>query len=235
VIGRRIRRVVAALTGRAVARLEVENADALLDLESENLRALVAQYNEGLATHAGVCDRLRGRIASLERDAERARTQAVECLQAGDRSRAAHHALADERRRADVERLGQELDEAEAAYQELVRTRRTAVETAREKIEGLRRTIGTARVQTALAELTEMAASLHGAVGLAGGDLDRLRDQMDERRAQAAGRVRVAREILDVEEERWDEQRETMQASEALTRLEARLASSPSDSPAPSP
>ena len=233
-IARRIRRVFAALTGRAVARLEVENADALLDLESENLRTLIARYNEGLATHAGVCDRLRGRIAGLERDAERARTQAVEGLDAGDRSRAAPHALAEERLRADIERLRKELDEAEAAYQELVRARRVAVETAREKIEGLRRTIGTARVQTALAELTEMAASLHGAVGMAGGDLDRLRDQMDERRAQAAGRLRVAREILDVDGRRWDEEREAAEAGAALSRLEARLASS-TGSPPPSP
>jgi hypothetical protein len=234
VIARRIRRVFAALTGRAVARLEVENADALLELESENLRTLVARYNEGLATHAGVCDRLRGRITGLERDAERARTQAVECLRASDRDRAAKQALAEERLRADVERLRKELDEAEGAYQELVRTRRVAVETAREKIEGLRKTIGTTRVQTALAELTEMAASLHGAVGIAGGDLDRLRDQMDEQRAHAAGRVRVAREIIDVDGRRWDETRETAPAAEALSRLEARLGP-PSGAPLPSP
>jgi len=230
VIARRIRRVLAALGGRAVARLEVENADALLDLEGENLRTLVARYNAGLATHAGVCDRLRGRIAGLERDAERARTQAVDGLNAGDRERAAKHALAEERLRADVERLRNELDEAEAAYRELVRARGVAVDTAREKIEGLRRTIGTARVQTALAELTEMAASLHGAVGIAGGDLDRLRDQMDERRSQAAGRIRVAREILDVDGRRCDEAAE---AGAALSRLEARLASS-TGSPPPS-
>jgi hypothetical protein len=177
---------------------------------------------------------LRGRIAGLERDAERARTRAVECLHAGDRERAAKQALAEERLRGDVERLRKELDEAEGAYAELVRTRRVAVETAREKIEGLRKTIGTARVQTALAELTEMAASLHGAVGLAGGDLDRLRDQMDEQRAHAAGRVRVAREILDADGERWDEAREAAEAADALSRLEARLAP-PSGSPPPSP
>jgi phage shock protein A len=223
VIARRIRRVFAALSGRAVARLEVDNADALLDLEAENLRTLVARYNEGLATHAGVCDRLRHRIAGLERDIERARAQAVELLSGGDRTRAATHALAEERMRNDLDRQRQELDEAEAAYSDLVRTRRVAVATAREKIETLRRTIGTARTQTAHPELAEMAASLHGAVGQNGGDLDRLRDQMDERRAYAAGRVRVAREILDAGGRRWDEDRETMQAAEALTRLEARL------------
>jgi len=57
---------------------------------------------------------------------------------------------------------------------------------------------------------------------------------MDEQRAQAAGRVRVAREILDVDGQRWDETRETAQAAEALNRLEARLGS-PSGSPRPSP
>jgi phage shock protein A len=234
VITRRIRRLVAALTGKAVGRLEVDNADALLELESENLRTLVGRYNEGLATHAGVCDRLRRRIGSLEGEAERARTLALECLSGGDRVRAAKHALAEERLREDMDRHRTELGEAEASYQELVRTRRVAVEAAREKIEGLRRTIGTARVQTALAELTEMAASLHGAVGLSGGDLDRLRDQMDERRALAAGRVRVAREMLDLDQQHGDEEREAARAVAALTRLEASV-DSPLGLPPPSP
>jgi phage shock protein A len=234
VIARRIRRVFAALTGKAIARIEVDNADAMLELEAENLRTHVARYNEGLATHAGVCDRLRTRIATLESDAERAARRAVECLGTGDRTRAAKRALEEERLRAEVQRLRAQLDEAEATYQELVRVRRVAVEAARTKIEGLRRTIGTARTQTALAELTEMAATLHGTVGLTGSDLDRLRDQVDERRAHAVGRVRVAREILDPDGERYDEEREAIEAAEALTRLEARLGSAPG-LPRPSP
>lgn len=129
---------------------------------------------------------------------------------------------------------GRSLGEAEETYQGLVRARRVAVQTARDKIDGLRRTIGTARAQTALADLTEMAASLQGAVGMSGGDLDRLRDQMDERRVSATGRVRVARGLLELDGPRYDDEREGTEADAALARLEDRLGSS-NGLPLPSP
>ena len=61
-----------------------------------------------------------------------------------------------ERRRAgaaDAERAGQAGKEAEETYKSLVRSRDVAVEAARAKIEGLKRSIGEVRVQQALADL----------------------------------------------------------------------------------
>ena len=38
--------------------LERQNPEALLELEQENLRKQIASYNQGLATHAGLAERL---------------------------------------------------------------------------------------------------------------------------------------------------------------------------------
>lgn len=38
--------------------VERRNPEALLDLEKRNLRQQMAQYNYGLASHAGMCERL---------------------------------------------------------------------------------------------------------------------------------------------------------------------------------
>ena len=75
----------------------------------------------------------------------------------------------------------------------------------RRKIEGLKRSIGELQVQRALAELTEMAAGLQGAIAVDEVGLDRLKEQVEDRRDLAVGRTRVARDALDLVAVREDE------------------------------
>ena len=114
--------------------------------------------------------------------------------------------------------------EAEATYRELVRARQVAIVAAKDKIEGLKRSIGDYRVQQALADLTEMAAGMQGAIGLNDGTLERVKDKVDEKRNYAAGRVRVARESIDSTEVRMREAEQTAMADAALARFEAAAA-----------
>ncbi|MBM4266714.1 MAG: hypothetical protein FJ144_08900 [Deltaproteobacteria bacterium] len=222
-IRRRIVRIFRAVSGRALTEVEADNAEAMLDLESENLRQQVARYNEGLALHAGSYERLRRRIAALEREAEDAGRRARDRLAANDREHAGKSALREERLRSELERERESLVEAERAYHELVRARHLAVQAARDKIEGLRRTIGHTRMQTALADLTEMAASLQSTIGIGDADLDRLRETMEERRDLAMGRARVAREALDPDGREEDDAERAAMERMALQRLEERL------------
>src|SRR5258708_16192995 len=47
-----------------ISGLERQNPEALLEVEQENLRKQIGQYNQGLATHAGLCE---GLIAQVRR------------------------------------------------------------------------------------------------------------------------------------------------------------------------
>ena len=58
-----------------VSRLERNNPEALLALEKENLRKLIAQYNEGLAAHAGLSERLMHQVRKLEQEKEELEAQ----------------------------------------------------------------------------------------------------------------------------------------------------------------
>ena len=49
-----------------ISSLERQNPEALLEVEKENLRKQIAQYNQGLASHAGLCERLMTQIRALE-------------------------------------------------------------------------------------------------------------------------------------------------------------------------
>src|SRR3546814_7469256 len=61
-----------------ISGVERRNPEALLDLEQENLRKQVANFNQGLATHAGMCrsEEHTSELQSLMRN-----SYAVFCLQ----------------------------------------------------------------------------------------------------------------------------------------------------------
>ena len=45
-----------------VSGLEKQNPEALLEVEKENLRKQISEYNKGLAAHAGLCERLMSQV-----------------------------------------------------------------------------------------------------------------------------------------------------------------------------
>ncbi len=228
----RIRRIVTMITGRALTEIEAAHPEAVLDYERTRLHEQVARYNRGLASHAALCERLRRREAALEREQATLRERVERRLAAGDRERAAQAALRLEGAEAEARETAVRLEEAEAGYRELVRAREVAIDAARERIAQLQRSIGELHVQQALADLSEMAAGLHGSIGVCEGTFDRVLERVEERREYAAGRVRVARDYVDLESARADEEDEAERAEEALRRFEAR-ATPPEASPEP--
>jgi phage shock protein A len=109
----------------------------------------------------------------------------------------------------------------ETTYQEQVRARELALLSARERFEGLKRSIDECKVQEALADLSELSAGMHGSIGLSDGTVERLRERMDERKHYAAGRARVARDAIDMTGVRAQEAEHEAMAEEALRRYEA--------------
>src|SRR6201993_2123924 len=55
---KRLANLIRGFFGLFVSGLERQNPEALLEVETENLRMQIAQYNQGLASHAGLCERL---------------------------------------------------------------------------------------------------------------------------------------------------------------------------------
>ena len=73
---RQMRDPVAVVPGDAVPRVQVLQAvrvalrdvpEALLEVEKENLRKQIANYNKGLAAHAGLCEKLMAQVKKLEK------------------------------------------------------------------------------------------------------------------------------------------------------------------------
>jgi len=69
-------------------------------------------------------------------------------------------------------------------------------------------------------DLTELAAGMHGSIGLSDGTLERVQERVEDKRNLAKGRVRVARDAFDSEDARLREAEQAASAEAALRRFE---------------
>ena len=205
-----------------VSGVERKNPEALLEAEKENLRAQIAKYNQGLASHAGLCEHLMGQIRRGETEEQELRAKTTANLRAGNREAAGQYALRlqEVSRRLEENRRG--LEEAEQTYKELLRARDVSITAAREKIEGLKRSIDDMKIKRAQAELSEMASGMITEMGGSGDTLHRLQEMVEEERNRAAGRARVARDSMDVTSIAMKEAEQRALADQALADFAAR-------------
>jgi len=194
---KRISNLFRGFFGLAVSSVEVKNPEALLEVETENLRKQVAQYNQGLASHAGLCERLMGQIRKLEADQQDLRAKTAANLKVGNLDAAGQYALRLQTIDRELTENRKQVEQAEATYRDLVKARDVAVQAAKQKIESLRSTIGDMKMKKAQAELTEMASGMISEIGGGGDTLERLQSMVEAERDKAAGRVRVARDTID--------------------------------------
>jgi phage shock protein A len=197
---KRLGNLVRGFFGLFVSGLERQNPEALIEVETENLRKQISEYNKGLAAHAGLCERLMSQVKKQDKEIEELRAKTAAYLKTGNKQLAGQFALRLQAVKKDVEENRLQLEEAEKTYKELLRARDVSVKAARDKIEGLKRSVSDMKMKTAIANLNEMAAGMIGEIGGDGDTLNRLEQIVDEERDKAAGRARVARDSLDVSE-----------------------------------
>jgi len=202
--------------------VERRNPEALLELEQENLRKQVGNFNQGLAAHAGLCERLMGQVRKLESEQNDLRAKVTAHIRAGNRGPAGQYALRLQTVERELTENRGQLQQAEETYQNLLKARDVAVSTARAKIEGLKGAINDMRMKQAMAEITEMSAGMVSSLGGSGDTLNRLEEMVEEERTRAAGRARVARDALDMGDVKVKEAEMTALADQALADFAAR-------------
>lgn len=219
---RRLLNVLRGFFGLFVSGLEKSNPEALLELEKENLREQIARYNQGLASHAGLSERLMSQVRRLEAEERDLRAKASANLRAGNRDAAAQYALRLQTVQQELAENRTQLEAAEATYRNLLKARDVAVSAARAKIESLKSAITDMRMKQAMAELTEMASGMISQIGGSGDTLNRLTEMVHEERDRAAGRARVARDTLDMSQIVVKESEQKALAEQALADFAAR-------------
>ncbi len=218
-----------------ISGIEKRNPEALLELEQENLRKQIANFNQGLATHAGLCERIMGQVRKLEAEQKDLRAKTAAHLRAGNKSAAGQYALRLQTVEQQLEENRRQLEQAEATYKNLVKARDVAVQTARAKIESLQGAINDMRRNQAMAEIHEMASGMISSIGGAGDTLNRLHEMVEEERTKAAGRSRIARDSIDMSQVDIKETEMAALADQALADFAAREGISLPGEAAPAP
>jgi phage shock protein A len=194
---KRIGNLIRGFFGLFVSGLEKQNPEALLEVERENLRKQIAQYNQGLAAHAGLCERLITQVKKLEVEERELRAKTTAFLRSDNRDAAGQTALRLQTIQRELREDRTQLEQAETTYRELIRARDVAIKNAQSKIEALRFSLDDLKIKKATAELTQMASGMITQIGGSGDTLERLRSMVEEERQRAAGAARVARDTLD--------------------------------------
>ena len=231
---KRLANVIRGFFGLFISGVERRNPEALLEVEKENLRKQIANYNQGLAAHAGLCERLMTQIRKLEQEERELRAKAAANLRAGNRDAAGNYALRLQTVQRELAENRAQLEQAETTYKELIKARDVSVRAAHAKIESLRSSLDDLKIKRATAELTEMASGMITSIGGSGDTLDRLHRMVEEEREQAAGRARIARDSLNTADVSIKEEEQRALAEQALADFAAAegLAIEPSASPA---
>src|SRR5262249_11015579 len=159
-----------------------------------------ANYNQGLAAHAGLCERLMAQVKKLEADERDLRAKATANLRANNRDAAAQYALRLQTVTRELEENRKQLQAAEGTDKNLIKARDVSVKAAQAKIEALRSSLDDLKIKRATAELTEMASGMISQIGGSGDTLNRLHEMVETERTKAAGRARVARDSLNTQE-----------------------------------
>lgn len=231
----RFANLIRGFFGLFISGLEKQNPEALLEVETENLRKQIAQYNQGLASHAGLCESLMSQVRKLEGEERDLKAKTSANLRAGNRNAAGQYALRLQTVTRELEENRRQLEQAETTYKDLLKARDVAVSSARAKIESLKSSISDLKMKRALAELTEMASGMISSIGGSGDTLDRLQTMVEEERNKAAGRARVARDSMDMSGVQLKESEQNALADQALADFAAKegIALEPSTSSSP--
>lgn len=218
----RIANLFRGFLGLFISGLERQNPEALLEVEKEHLRKQIANYNQGLAAHAGLCERLMTQVKKLESDERDLRAKATANLRAGNRESASQYALRLQTVQRELEENRTQLGQAETTYKELIKARDVSVRAAQAKLESLKSSLDDLKIKRATAELTEMASGMISQIGGAGDTLDRLHGMVEEEREKAAGRARVARDSLNTGEITMKDEEQRALADQALADFAAK-------------
>src|SRR5688500_16362251 len=219
---RRLANLFRGFLGLFVSGVERRNPEALLEVERENLRAQIAQYNQGLAAHAGLAERLISQVKRGERDEQDLRARVTANLRAGNKELAGQLALQLQQVQRELAANREQAQQADETYKNLVRARDTSINAARQKIEQLRFSLSDLKVKQATAELSEMASGMISKIGGSGDTLNRLHEMVEEEREKAAGRARVARDSIDTTQIDMKESEQKALAEQALADFAAK-------------
>lgn len=188
----RLKKLIKGFFGHFLTKVENANPQVLLEAEAESLREAIATYNKNLAKQAALVEKMKGRSEKLRSQIERLSGRAKALLQARKQKDAGRLALQIKSLKSELSDVEGQVTQADELYKNLTRQRDVYVREARKRIENIKHKMNKAELAEAQAQLAEIATATAFDIAGSGDTLARIEESLDDRVAQAAGKVRVA-------------------------------------------
>lgn len=195
-MSKRIGNLLKGIFSSTMTELERKNPEGLLEVEQENLRKQVVEFNQGIADQASYVEKITANLQNKEQIAA-ATTERINILVAkNERAEAAKYALELEELNNQIKSLANEKHEANEFYTALLEKRDSSVGAAQARIDELKKAIHSTKMNNTHAEITEMASKVSSHSSSTSENLARLEQMVEDEQYKSKGRLRVAEENI---------------------------------------
>lgn len=201
----RIGRLFKGFIGLFISGLEESNPEALMDAARQEFRDKMAQYNTALARMAGVAERLKGQVKVKSARAQDLERRILANHQAGNLDLAGSLARELQELKADLQTDMSELTETEEAYTANLRQAKVVQKEFEDKVKRLEKQLDQVKIKEAQAEAAGALSSATFKVGDLGDTMKTVDEVLQKRYEKAAGKARVAKDMVDMDKVREKE------------------------------
>lgn len=201
----RIGRLFRGIVGLFVSGLEESNPEALMDAARQEFRDKMAQYNMALARMAGVAERLKGQVKGKSTKAQELERRIMANHQAGNLDLAGSLARELQELKADLTTDAAELTETEEAYQANLRQAKVVQKEFENKVKRLEKQLDQVKIKEAQAEAAGALSNATFKVGDLGDTMKTVDEVLQKRYEKAAGKARVVKDMVDMDQVREKE------------------------------
>ena len=196
----RIGRLFRGFLGLFIRGIEERNPEALMEAARDEFREKMAQYNLALARMAGVAERLKSQIRAKATKAQDLERRILANHHAGNMELAGSLARELQELKADLTTDTQELSETEDAYQGNLRQAKVVQKEFEDKIRGLEKLLSQVKIKEAQAEAAAALGNAVFKVGDLGDTMKTVEEVLAKRYEVSAGKARVAKDLVDMEQ-----------------------------------
>ena len=196
----RIGRLFRGFLGLFISGIEEANPEALMEAARQEFRARMTQYNLALARMAGVAERLKTQVTGKTSRAQELERRILANHRAGNMDLAGTLARELQELKADLETDTQELKETEEAYDANLRQAKLAQREFEDKVRRVEKQISQVKIKEAQAEAAAALSNVAFKVGDLGDTMKTVEDILEKRYEVSAGKARVARDMVDMEQ-----------------------------------
>ncbi len=201
----RVGRLFRGFIGLFISGLEESNPEALMDSARQEFREKMAQYNTALARMAGVAERLKGQVKAKTQKAQDLERRILANHSAGNLDLAGSLARELQELKADLATDTSELTETEEAYTQNLRQAKVVQKEFEDKLNRLGKQLDQVKIKEAQAEAAGALSNATFKVGDLGDTMKTVDEVLQKRYESAAGKARVAKDLVDMDKVREKE------------------------------